>query len=83
MDVAKVKKREKRYKYPDLARELKTMEHENDDDTNCNCNHQMCGPETGGLKNKRTNGNHPNYSIAEISQNIDKSPGVLRKLAVT
>ena len=32
----KLKETEKRNKYLDLARELKTMEHESDGDTNCN-----------------------------------------------
>ena len=31
----------------------------------------------GGLGDKRTSGDHPNYSIAEIGQNIEKSPGDL------
>ena len=62
------------------------MEHESDGDTNCNWyawySHQRFGTSTGGLGNKRTSGNHPNYSIVEIGQNIKKSPGDLRKLAV-
>ena len=37
----------------------------------------------GGLGTKKTSGNNPNYSIAEIGQNTEKSPGNLRKLAVT
>ena len=28
-------------------------------------------------------GDHPNYSIVEIGQNTEKSPGYLRRLAVT
>ena len=28
-------------------------------------------------------GNHPNYSIIENGQNTEKSPGELRRLAVT
>ena len=32
----KSKEREKRHKYQDLARELKTMQPENYDNTNCN-----------------------------------------------
>ena len=28
-------------------------------------------------------GNHPNYSIVEIGQNKEKSPGDLRRLIVT
>ena len=38
---------------------------------------------TGGLGNKRTSGDHRNDSIIEIGQNTEKSPGDLRKLAVT
>ena len=37
--------------------------------------------ETGG--NKRTSSRYPNYSIVEISQNSEKSPRLLRRLAVT
>ena len=36
-----------------------------------------------GLENKRTSGDNPNYSIIENVQNTEKSPGDLRKLAVT
>ena len=28
-------------------------------------------------------GDHPNYSIVEVSLNIEKSPGDLKRLAVT
>ena len=38
---------------------------------------------TGGRANKRISGDHPNYSIIEIGQNTEKSPGDLRRLAVT
>ena len=38
---------------------------------------------TGGLGNKSISGDHPNYSIVEIGQNTEKSPGDLRRLAVT
>ena len=30
---------------------------------------------TGGLGNKRMSRDHPNYNMAEISQNTEKSPG--------
>ena len=36
----------------------------------------------GGIEDKKTSGDHPNYSIAEIDQNTKKSPGDLRRLAV-
>ena len=62
------------------------MEHEVDGDTNCNwCtwnNPQRVGTWTGGFENKRTREDHPNYSIIKISQNTEKSPADLRRLAV-
>ena len=36
-----------------------------------------------GLEDLETSGDHPNYSIAEIVQNTEKSPGDSRRLAVT
>ena len=36
-----------------------------------------------GLGSWRTSGDHPNYYIIENSQNMEKSPGNLRRLAVT
>ena len=44
---------------------------------------RLIGTRTGGLGNKRTSGDHPNYSNVEIGQNHDKSPEDLRRLAVT
>ena len=37
---------------------------------------------TRGLGYK-TSGDHPNYSLVEIGQNTEKSPGDLRRIAVT
>ena len=55
------------------------MEHEDDRNTNCNwCaqnNPQRIIKGTGRLENQRTSGDHPTYSIIEISQNTEKSPG--------
>ena len=84
----KLKECENKDKYLDLAWELKkTMEHEGDNYTNRDwCfwySHQRIIKGTGGLGNKRTNGNHSNDSIIENGQNIEKSPGDLRRLAVT
>ena len=63
------------------------MEHESDGDTNYNWrerySHQRISKWTGRLGNKRTSGIHPNYSIVEIGLNTKKSPGDLRRLAVT
>ena len=78
----KLKEIEKRDKYLNL-----TMEHENDDETNYNwCSqysHQKFDTRTGGLGNNGTGGDWPNYSIVEIGQNTEKSPGDLRRHAVT
>ena len=35
-----------------------------------------------GFVNKRTSGDHPNYSIVKIDLNTKKSPGDLRRLTV-
>ena len=45
-------------------------------------NLQGIGKGTGRLGNKRS-GNHPDYSIIKIGQNTEKSPGDLRRLALT
>ena len=44
---------------------------------------QRIGTRTDRLGNKRTRRDHPNYSVGEIGQNTEKSPGDLRKLALT
>ena len=60
---------------------------EGDGDMNCNrctrSSHQKIDKATGRLGNKRRRGEHPDYSIIKIRQNTEKSPGDLRKLAVT
>ena len=66
-----------------LLENLKTMEHEGDGDTNCNWCTRYSHQRNGGYGNKRTSGDHPNYSIFEIDQNTDKSPVNLRRLTVT
>ena len=38
---------------------------------------------TGRLESWRTSGDHPNYSIIENDQNTEKSPGNMKRLAVT
>ena len=77
----------KKDKYLDFARELtKTVEHESEVYTICNwcCwySHQRIIKETGGLRNKRTSGDHLNYCIIEIGQNTEISFRDLRRLAV-
>ena len=37
---------------------------------------------TGGLGNKKTSRDHPNYNIIKIGRNTEKNPGDLRRLAV-
>ena len=63
------------------------MEQESDGDINCNWyarySYQRIGQGTGGFRNKRTSGDHPNYSIVEIDQNTQKSSVDLKRLAVT
>ena len=76
--------KKKKGKYLDLARELKkTTEHESDGNTNCNrCaryRHQSIGKKSGGIWNKTTSGDRPNYCTVKIGQNTEKSPGDLRK----
>ena len=61
--------------------------HESDGDTTCDWrarhSHQRFGTGSGGLGNKRTSEDHPNYCIIENGQNTEKSHGDLRRLAVT
>ena len=63
------------------------MEHAGDNYTNYNwCfwnSDERITKETGGLGSWLTSGDHPNYYIIENGQNSEKSPGDLRKLAVT
>ena len=63
------------------------MGHEGDGDTRCNrrtqYSHQRIDKGTGGLGYNRTSGDYPNDSTIKIDQNTKKSPGDLRKLAVT
>ena len=58
------------------------MAHESDGDTN-RCSHQRIVTGTEGLEDKRSIGDHLNYRIIKIGQNTEKSPGDLRRLAVT
>ena len=62
------------------------MEHESDGDTNWNWgtwnSPQRIDTVTGGLGNKRTSGDPPNYSIVKIGLNTEKSPGDFWRLTV-
>ena len=67
----KLKESEKKDKCQEPTRELKkTEEHESDGDRSCNwCSwyrNQRIYKRTEGHGNKRTSGDHPNYSIVEI-----------------
>ena len=63
------------------------MEYESEGDTHCNWyswySHKRIGTGSEGFRNERTTGDYPKYIIVEISQNTEKSPGELRKRAVT
>ena len=63
------------------------MQHEGENYTNRDwCfwySHQMIIKGTGGIGGRRTSGGHPNYNIIENSQNTEKSPVDLGRLAVT
>ena len=63
------------------------MEHAGDGDSNCDWytwyNPQKIGKETGRLGNKRMNIDHQDNRIIKIGQNTEKSPGDLRRFALT
>ena len=63
------------------------MEHADDTYTNCNWGFWYSNKRiikgTGGLGSWWPSGDHPNYSIIENGQNTEKSPGDLRRLAVS
>ena len=58
------------------------MEPESDDDTNFNCcswySHKRIDTGFGGLGNKRTIRDNPNYGINKIGKNMEESPGDMR-----
>ena len=81
----KIKENEKRDKYLDLAKELKKLQ---------NMEVTVIPIVIGALRtipkdqvkrfsNKKASEDYPNYSVVKIGQNSEKSPGDLRKLAVT
>ena len=63
------------------------MEHNGDNSTNRDWyfwySHQRIIKRIGGLGGWRTSGDHPDYNVIENGQNTEKSPGELRRLAVT
>ena len=64
----------------------KAMKYENDIEINCNwCSWNHPQKNWNGVKRleiQRKNRDHPNYTIAKISQNTEECPGELRSLAV-
>ena len=77
----KIKENEKR-DMSRTCRELKTMDHEGDGNTNCNWCTWNNLQKIGKSGNQRLSGDHPDYSIIKTGQNIEKSPGDLRRLAI-
>ena len=81
-DWVKLEESETRDKYVDLAREMKKQRNMKVTVIPI-VQSPKIGTGTGVLGNKRTSGEHPNYSTIEIGQNTEKSPGELRRLAIT
>ena len=85
----KLKECEKKDKYPDLAKELKKLQNMMAtiipivNGAFGTVNKGLIIKEPGGLGSWWTSGDHPNDSIIENGQNTEKSPGDLRRLAVT
>ena len=83
----KISKNEERHVLGPCQRtKKKTVEHEADTDKSCNwqvwnCSQRML-KETEIVGSWMTNRNHPNYSIVEIDQNTEKSPGDFKRPAV-
>ena len=83
-----IKENEKRDKYMDSSRELKKL-------LNMNVTvipivigalgmiSKGLVKKTEGVWNRKKSRDHPNYSIVKVGQNTEKSPGDLKKLAIT
>ena len=61
----------------------KNWEHEGGSNRCAQYSSEKIDTVTGELRNKRTSGDHPNYNIVDIGRNTKKTPGDLRRLAVT
>ena len=68
----KIKENENQEKYFDFARETVMV-----------IVISLLRKETGRFGNRGTNRDHPNYNNVEIDQNTEKSPGDMRRLAVS
>ena len=80
-----IKRKCKKAKYLDLARELKKLWNMKVTIISIvigalgTVTKGLINKETGGLRNQRMNGDHPKYSIIDIGQNTEKSPGVFEE----
>ena len=84
--VKKLKEKKKKDKYLNLARILKKNLYNLKVTVKpivIDVHDTKIGMRTEGTGKRRTSGNNPNYSIAEIGQNTEESPGELRRLAFT
>ena len=77
----KGKRKKRQVLWPCLRTKI-AVKHQGDGDTNCKCR-TLNGPQlfekvTERVRNRRTNRDYPDYSIVEIGQNIEKSPGDMR-----
>ena len=84
----KIKENEKkRLIHKSCQRTKEAMEHESDGYTNCNwCtwnDPQRFCKKAGGIRNRRTYEEHSSRTIVKVGQYTEKSPGDLRRLAVT
>ena len=83
-----LKESEKKDKYMNLARELKKLWNKKVTIIpivirTLGTVTKRIGKRTGGYGKKKMSGDHPNYNTVEISKNTEKSPGDLRRLAVS
>ena len=81
-----IKESEKIQKYLDLTREQKSMEHQNDGDTNCSCctwNGPQRIEEEIRTEHQRKNQDHSNYNIVEIGQKYPEESWSLGDLNVS
>ena len=81
------RKQKERQVLRSCQRTKKAMEYESDSDTNrywyTRNNSQRLGKGIGRVSNQKTIGDHRDYGIVKTSPNTVKSPGDLRRLAVT
>ena len=80
------RKQKERQAFTPCQKTKKAVVHEGNSDTNWNLctwnNPKSLAKGAGRVGNRRTSQDHLNYSIVKITQNTEKSPGDLRRLAV-